>query len=385
MNSLDALILGLAVGAGIAGWRTGFLARVAAWIGVALGLLAAVPLVTPVVTYVGGGNADSRVLAAALFLMLAASIGHGVALGIARLIGRRRVSPHRADRAAGALAGVLGAFALVWMLVPSLAALPGWPARAARTSRIVAAIDDLAPVQPDSFAVWGRSVVRAPYPSALDPLAQPPDPGPPPVSGPPPAVAARVRRSVVLVRGIACNLIQSGTGWVVAPGLIVTNAHVVAGERATTVTGDDGVRHRADVVAFDSHRDVAVLSVPGLAQPSLALVEPRIGETGAVYGHPAGGPLVVSPARVGETITAIGTDIYRTGTSRRSVLVLAARLAPGDSGGPLADAAGRVIGMAFAVDPGDASTAYALSPAEIRAGLREVAAQPAPTGGCVLD
>jgi S1-C subfamily serine protease len=389
VNALDVIILVVAAGAGVAGWRTGFLTRVAAWVGVAVGLLAAVPLVAPVVTHFGGASPDTRVLAATMFLLLAASLGHGLALTLTQLLGRAVPgrSARTADRAAGALVGVAGAFAIAWMLTPSLAALPGWPARAARSSKVVAAIDDLAPSQPDAFAVWGRSIVRAPYPSALDPLAQPPDPGVPPLTTLSAASDARVRASVLTVRGVACARIQSGTGWVISPGTIVTNAHVVAGERSTTVTDARGNERTATVVAFDPRRDVAVLRVPGLSVSPLAVVEPRTGVTGAVYGHPGGGPLVVSPARVGERITAIGTDIYRTGSSRRDVLVLAARLEPGDSGGPLVDAAGRVIGMAFAVDPGNAATAYALAPDEFRPVVTPAATRTArvPTGGCVVD
>jgi S1-C subfamily serine protease len=387
VNALDVIILVVAAAAGVAGWRTGFVTRVAAWVGVAVGLVAAVPLVAPVVTHFGGASPDTRVLAATMFLLLAASLGHGIALTLAQLIGRapRGRTARTADRAAGALVGVIGAFAIAWMLTPSLATLPGWPARAARTSKIVAAIDDLAPAQPDAFAVWGRSIVRAPYPAALDPLAEPPDPGVPPLTTLSSAVDARVRASVLTVRGVACSRIQSGTGWVIAPGTVVTDAHVVAGERATTVTDARGVTRPARVVAFDPKRDVAVLRVAGLPVAPLAVAEPRVGLAGAVYGHPGGGPLVVSPARVGERITAIGTNIYRTGSSRRDVLVLAARLEPGDSGGPLVDAAGHVVGMAFAVDPGNAATAYALAPDEVQPVLARASSAAVPTGGCVVD
>jgi S1-C subfamily serine protease len=108
---------------------------------------------------------------------------------------------------------------------------------------------------------------------------------------------------------------------------------------------------------------------------------------GAVYGHPGGGLLKASPARVGEEILAVGTDIYRTGTSKRHVYVLAAALAPGDSGGALVNSHGLIIGMAFAIDPGRSATAYAVTDEEIRPVLRDVLQseqRTVGTGPCLL-
>ena len=113
-------------------------------------------------------------------------------------------------------------------------------------------------------------------------------------------------------------------------------------------------------------RDLAVLSVPGLHASPLPLAAGFKGDSGAVYGHPGGGRLTAAPARVGEEILAVGTDIYRTASSRRHVYVLAANLAPGDSGGPFVDTRGDVIGIAFAIDPGRNATGYALTDAEVR-------------------
>src|SRR5262249_38162196 len=152
---------------------------------------------------------------------------------------------------------------------------------------------------------------------------------------------------------------------VARPGIVVTNAHVVAGEQTTTVEDANGNQHAATVIAFDPVRDVAVLTAPTLKAAALSEGTGAVGDVGAVYGHRGGGPLTVAPARVGEEIMAVGTDIYRTGSSRRHVYVLASSLQPGDSGGPLVDGHGNVIGMAFAIDPGRNHTAYALTDAEI--------------------
>jgi S1-C subfamily serine protease len=117
-----------------------------------------------------------------------------------------------------------------------------------------------------------------------------------------------------------------------------------------------GATLRAEIVAFDPDADLAVLSVPELRSPPLPMAAPKVGMVGAVYGHPGGGPLAVIPARIAQSIVAVGTDIYRTSNSRRRVLVLATRLEPGDSGGALVNTAGNVVGVAFATDPGRANT-----------------------------
>jgi S1-C subfamily serine protease len=275
---------------------------------------------------------------------------------------------------------------LLWMVIPSLATAHGWPARMARDSFIVGAIDDFAPAQPARFAAWGRSISDAPYPSALGQLDDPPDPGRAPRTTLSRNVDARVRASIVKVSGHACHEIQEGSGWVARPGVVVTNAHVVAGEQATTVEDAAGNDLPATVIAFDPKRDVAILSVADLTAPALGTTTGGAHEVGAVYGHPGGGALTASPARVGEEIIAVGTDIYRTGRSRRHVYVLASSLAPGDSGGPLVDTRGKEIGVAFAIDPGRDATAYALTNEEITPVLEQARTNArVSTGKCLVE
>jgi S1-C subfamily serine protease len=142
------------------------------------------------------------------------------------------------------------------------------------------------------------------------------------------------------------------------------------------------------VVAFDPERDLAVLRVRNLRLFALPFADGGDGTTGAVFGHPGGGPLRIAPARIAETVNAAGTDIYRTGRTSRRVHVLAANLAPGDSGGPLVDRQGRMVGVAFAIDPGHESTAYALTRGEVDAVLGPVVRgggqTSADTGPCVV-
>jgi S1-C subfamily serine protease len=388
VNGLDLAIIAAAVAAGVGGWRLGFIARVFAWAGVALGLIVGVRYVPRVVTAFGGTSSDDRVTVAALFLVLVATLGQALGLGIGVLVHRftndsGRPLP-RWDRVAGAAIGTIGVLALVWMIVPSLATAKGWPARMARGSTVISVVDELSPEQPEQFAALGRAISEAPFPSALGPLDEPPDPGQPPEAVIPEAVNAVVSRSIVKVTGRACRQIQEGSGWVHDSGLVVTNAHVVAGEDETLVEDRDGSEYEARVVAFDPVRDIAVLDVPTIDLPGLPLGSGGVGDQGAVYGHPGGGPLRASPARVGEEIAAVGTDIYRTGSSRREVFILAAALAPGDSGGALVNEQGEVIGMAFAIDPGREGTSYALTDDEIRTVLGLVELSGVDTGPCLV-
>lgn len=386
MNALDLAIVGAALAAAVGGWRLGLVARAFAWVGIAVALGVGVRYVPRVVTEFGGTNADDRVTVAVLFLVLVATVGQAVGLGLSLLVHRARPEQPLPtwDRAAGAALGALGVLVLVWMTIPSLATASGWPARMARDSAVVATLDRLTPQQPAQFAAWGRAISDAPYPSALGPLDEPPDPGAPPRLALPAAVDATVRQSAVKIVGRACRQIQEGSGWVTRDGHVVTNAHVVAGETETAVEDVYGNDHDATVVAFDPVRDLAVLDVPTLAAPGLDLAGGDVGDVGAVYGHPGGGRLRAAPARVGREILAVGTDIYRTGESSRRVFVLAASLAPGDSGGPLVNVDGDVIGVAFAIDPGRDGTSYAVTDEEVMAVLELVEPAGVDTGRCLV-
>jgi S1-C subfamily serine protease len=390
VNLLDLVIVAAVIAAGYFGYRLGFVARVISWAGLALGIILAVAFVDDVMGLLSSQPSQTKLFIALLFFLLVATIGQ--ALGYAAGFALRRRLPstqavHQGDRVGGAVVGVLGVLVAVWLLTPALASAQGWPARATRDSQIVRAIDRYAPDPPPQAKRLGRAVAEGPFPEVFSRLNGPGGVGAPPTRALAPEVAARVASSVLKIEGQACDQIQAGSGFVAGASLVITNAHVVAGEPRTEVQTNDGRQLSATVVAFDPERDLAVLRVRNLRLFALPFADGGVGTTGAVLGHPGGGPLRIAPARIAETVNATGTDIYRTGHTTRRIHVLAANLAPGDSGGPLVDQQGRMVGVAFAVDPGQESTAYALTRGEVDSVLGPVLAgreQAANTGPCVV-
>ena len=195
---------------------------------------------------------------------------------------------------------------------------------------------------------------------------------------------AQVGASTVRVSGVACGRRLSGSGFSPAPDTIVTNAHVVAGTTTTAVLRPDGRSLPATVVTFDPVRDLAVLSVPGLGQPSLPIGTAVVGETDAVYGHPLGqAPLEISPARVLRRVTTDVGDIYDRPAMPRQILVLGAELEPGDSGAALVNSAGSVVGVAFAVSNLRRGVAFAVASEELAPVLAKPRSAPVSTGPCL--
>jgi S1-C subfamily serine protease len=204
------------------------------------------------------------------------------------------------------------------------------------------------------------------------------------------AVLGKAERSIVKITGEArsCSRGQEGSGFVIAPGRVATNAHVVAGVRAPTVqVAGVGRRYDAQVVLFDSTRDIAVLAVSGLTAPALRLADNlAAGSDAVVAGFPRNGPFSAAPARVRSVIEATGEDIYGRAGAARQVYSLFAEVEPGNSGGPLLGVDGSLTGIVFAKSLDDPSTGYALTAQESRSDL--VAGMSASgrvsTGGCAV-
>lgn len=389
MNLLDLLIILSVASAVVGGYRLGFLARITSWAGLGIGIFVGVQFLPNVVEYFEDADSGVRVLAAIAFLLASGMLGQGLGLAVgAALHATLRVGPglRQYDRVAGAGLGAIGILAIFWMLTPAMGSVGGWTSEATRSSTILKALASVTPEVPQDLRDLRRLLGEGVFPQVFTDPGRSRPAGPPPAeSGIPIEVHERVVASTVKVAGQACRKIQEGSGWVAAPGLVVTNAHVVAGENETTVIDAQGAEHTALVVAFDPNRDLAVLRVPTLQRPPLPVTSGGEGVTGAVYGHPGGGDLEVSPASVADQVTALGRDIYDANRTRRDVYILAAQLAPGDSGGAFVNTVGEVVGVAFAIAPDDGNTAYALTDEEVRPVL-EAASQaggPVGTGPCL--
>lgn len=389
MDLLDLVLLVALVAASVGGYRLGFIARSISWIGLALGLIIGVQLVPLLLRRLDTGNSALVLTLSIGLLLIAASLGQALGFMIGgRLSLRRRDGLlGTGDRVLGALAGFVGAVVLIWLLLPILAVSPGWLSSQTTGSAIARTIDRALPEAPDAMQAIRSALGTDAFPDVFDALRPTPALGPPPESaGIDAATAARVARSVVKIEGAACSKVQDGSGFVVGPELIATNAHVVAGERSTTVIRDDDRRLTATVVAFDPERDLAIVAVPGLDRPALPIAAstPSRGTIGGVFGHPGGEPLRIAPFDVARTLDAVGRDIYGGSRTSRSVLELASSLRPGDSGSALVDPDGTVVGVAFAIARDRDGVAYALAPSELRAVLQGLDRAAVDTGPCLI-
>lgn len=389
MDILDLIVVVLAAAAAVGGYRIGFLGRVTSWLGLALGFYLAVRFLPTVVLDMAGSSPGTQLTVAVLLLVGGAMAGQaaGLLLG-SRLHGALPPGPIRvADRWIGSVLGVVGVLAVLWLLIPSVSSVAGWPARVTIGSGIARWESRNLPPPPDALQVL-RRLIGQDAPQVFAELHPSGPIGTPPAVNPlDQAVTNLVAASTVKVEGQACDRIYEGSGFAVAPDLVVTNAHVVAGEGpgATQVMRPDGSTLSATVVMFDSDRDLALLHVRNLGESPLAIAVAKVGQSGAVFGHPEGqDALAVTPARVAQEETAVGNDLYDRHTTRRDVLILASALAHGDSGGALVDSAGDVIGVAFAISANQPGTSYALATSELKAALTEPrSASGTSTGPCL--
>jgi S1-C subfamily serine protease len=372
---VDWVALGLVLLAALGGAVQGLV-----WSGLSLaGLLAGAFLggrLAPVLLTSGSRSPYAPVVALAAAVALAVAFEVlGSTLG-ARIRGRQRGRRVRAlDSTGGVLAGALIGLAVVWVLGAMALQLPGQAdlRRAVQRSAVLQQLNSIVPP---------RRLLNAlaridPFPSFAGPPAPTEPPDPRVLSKPGVRAAAP---SVVRVLGTACGLGVEGSGWVAARGLVVTAAHVVAGEEDTTVVPLNGPTLRAEVVVFDSHDDVAVLRVQGLDVAPLRLANPQRGSPVAIVGYPLNGPLDATAGRIGSTATVFAQDAYGRGRVQRVVTSLSGTVQHGNSGGPAVDASGAVQSTVFAARAGG-NGGYGVPASVVR---RDVASASGPvsTGPC---
>ncbi|HEV7183264.1 MAG TPA: MarP family serine protease [Leifsonia sp.] len=388
---VDVVLVVLAIVAIAIGWSHGAIRSAGSLVGLALGIwlgLSLAPLVVGWLAGAGWGSILQRSVVAGLVILACAAVAYALAAAVASLIGKVvRHGPIRwVDSLIGALLGLLTWAVVVWLVAGfALATNLGTIVQAANSSSVVATLNSIAPMR--SSAVLGAvddALADAGLPKVFEggePIKtiQAPD------ADVPAAVnAAQSSVVTVLASKPECGVDSEGSGWVVSSGRVVTNAHVVAGASSVVVReSGSATPTRATLIAFDPERDLAVLDVSGLSASPLNLgSDLSSGAPAYAAGYPGNGPYTVSPERVRDRITARGTDIYQSGSVDRDIYSLRGSVRPGNSGGPLLDAQGKVVGVVFARSTTDPDTGYALTLAELRPVLGAVGSSPIGSGGC---
>lgn len=378
MTFLDWAIIAFALALGAWGYRQGLIVGLLTLLGFAIGAFAGGRL-GPLLLSEG-----SRSPYAPLFAALGALLGgalvavslENLALGLRERVIRGRAL-HMVDGAAGGALIAAVALGLAWVCGAVALHAPGAAQLRADVQRsvIMRGLNDLLP--PSGPLLNALSRVD-PAPSIAGPTT--------PLAPPDAAIASdpdviRAGRSVVRVLGTACGLGVEGSGWVAAPGIVVTNAHVIAGEDDTTVTTQDGASIDAVPVGYDPDNDLALLRFEAELPPLAIAPEPSRDTGGAVLGYPENGPFALSPARLGDTRTVISEDSYGGGPIRRDIAFLRGSVRSGNSGGPMVDSGGRVLGTVFAATTSGPPGGFAV-PNDIVEEALGRASTPVDTGPC---
>ncbi|HTB70961.1 MAG TPA: MarP family serine protease [Solirubrobacteraceae bacterium] len=386
MTGLDWIIVAFAAILAAFGFRRGFIVGVLSFGGFAIGAFLGTRL-APLLLAHGSSSPYAPAFGLVGALLAGAILASGME-GLGFRVRRALALPGigALDGLLGAVLGVALALGIVWIVAAVVAQAPNETQLRNDVQRS-AILRELNVLLPPSGPILNALARLDPLPSISGPS--------PDVAPPPPAIArtpgARAAsRSVVRVLGTACGLAIEGSGWVARPGLVVTNAHVVAGEQDTTVeVGGQAPSLPVRTVVFDPRNDIAVLSVPELEPPPLRLVgEPASGTPGAILGYPENGPFTARSARIGRTQTVLTDDAYGHGPIDRLLTPLRGVVRPGNSGGPLVDAAGEVLSTIFAGTVGGGpSGGYGVANATVAhvlptAAARAAAGEQVSTEGC---
>jgi S1-C subfamily serine protease len=344
VTTVDWAALAFVAFTALLGFRKGMIASALSLTGVVVGALVGARLAPHL--FSGGAASPWAPLAA----LAGAAFGAFLFEAFGSMAGRTArtalpLPPLRAIDSAGGL--VLGAgvgLALVWVVGAGALLVPGQNElrRAAQRSTILTALYERVP--PADFM---RLLARVdPFPTIAGPAG--------PIDAPDPRLlrdpeVRRAAASVVRVLGTACGLRVTGSGWVARPNVVVTAAHVVAGEEDTEVETQRGDRVlSARVVAFDRRNDVAVLRVRSLGLRPLAAVKPQPGIAVVILGYPENGPLAAVAGRLGATTNVLSDDAYGHGPVPRQVTSVRGEIRHGNSGGPAVDSDGNAQATLFA-------------------------------------
>ncbi len=390
MNPFDLVAALVVVVAVIAGTRTGALPQIGGIVGAIAGLVLSLTLAPWLVSQTTGLEPIPRVMVVLGAIIAAVLIGEGVGSAIGRGLGDRigQGVISGVDRVAGAALGAAQAVLILW-LVGGLLAFGPFPSlgRTAAASFSMAAINAYLPAPTKVVGQIAGALDASGLPSVFIGLEPPPlAPVDVPGSAEARQLAANAMNATARVVSVACTTQVTGSAELIAPGYVVTNAHVVAGAQTIRLQlGSQDVG--ATAVAFDPELDIAVLHAPDLQGPVLrfATATPDRGVKGAAIGYPGGGPILVIPAGVAGSYPATGRDIYNKSVIDRTIIELRAAIQPGDSGGPLILPDGTIGGIVFAESRTDASVGYALTPTAVATAVRPAVGRtnPVDLGPCI--
>ncbi|WP_225437595.1 MarP family serine protease [Arthrobacter sedimenti] len=366
---LDVVLAVILLGYLVAGIRKGFLVTLGGIAGFVAGAVAAffaIPLVS-------GWVPDNpwRLIAVIATVIVLVLVGQAVGSALGAFIRRWSDFPplRLIDRLLGGVVNIVVAALVLSMLAFSVGTL-GVPlvSQQLASSQVIRGIDTATPGPVRSWMAQLRTIaVDDGIPTLLEGVAPVPAEVPDASVDTPELAAAAA--SVVRITGTAyqCGQNQTGSGFVIAPGRVVTNAHVVAGVNEPVVEVPGGGALPGRVVQLDTARDIAVIAVDDLEATPLPLGEELAnGTTAAFAGYPAGGPYRIQPASVQGLSPVLVNNIYGADPHPLQVYSLAANVQQGNSGGPLLDLQGRVAGVVFAKSTADAPVGYALSLEELR-------------------
>ncbi|HEV3213469.1 MAG TPA: MarP family serine protease [Acidimicrobiales bacterium] len=363
MSWVDIVIVVWVALAALRGRALGALTQLLALVGFVAGLAIGAVVAVPIAGHLHVDVARTVVtVGVVLGIAVLGAIG-GNTLGKWANVTMRRLHLGTVDAIAGAAVAALGALLSAWLVAGLFTqSSVGWLARPIQHSSVLTALDAVMPPVPSVIARAQAFVSNEVFPLAFAAVTQPSTTSVPlPTPSVTTALAARTAPSVLKVTASGgCGVTRVGTSFVVAPGLVVTNAHVVAGEPVVTVRSTDRTT-KASLVVFDPSLDVAVLRVPGLTARPVPL-DVRIAPTGteaAVIGFPGGGPRTDTPAGVAGSLTAQGRDIYGGGLASRAIYAVTASVLPGNSGSPLVSG-NAALGMVFSRSLSQAGLAYAI-------------------------
>jgi S1-C subfamily serine protease len=377
LDAADWIAIAIVLIAAVGGFRRGLVLSAFSLIGLAAGAYIGSRLAPHLLQ--GGSNSKWTPVAGLVGAVLGAVLLQFGALAVASFIrGGIRVTPLRViDSAGGLLFGIAIGIGVVWVAASVALLTPGETGfrQEVERSAIVKQLDSALPPR----TLLNLLARIDPIPSVIGPKA----PSLPPSKGVlrDPSIRAATTR-IVKVLGTACGVGVEGSGWVAGKNLIVTAAHVVAGEQDTLVRIPGRlIPPPATVVVLDIHNDVAVLRVSGVDLKPLPFADPQSGASVAILGYPLDGGLTATPGRIGKTATVLTQDALQHGPVTRSITAIAGHIQHGDSGGPAVDTSGRVESMIFAARRG-APSGYGVPPSIIRDDLAQAGTRAATNDAC---